>query len=104
MWLPLMYTYKLQCRRLRWDNNAKAKMRREENKLVIMHETVEGKGPVTIHHKSHGDRRIFAGCLFFEIGSSSADFLDLEPCRKVSQRAPDGRLRETVRPLADFIL
>ena len=31
-----------------------------------------------------GDRSIFAGCLFFEIGSSSADFLDLEQCRKPS--------------------
>ena len=32
----------------------------------------------------HGGRSIFAGCLFFEIGSSSADFLDLEQCRKAS--------------------
>ena len=31
-----------------------------------------------------GGRSIFAGCLFFEIGSSSANFLDLEQCRKPS--------------------
>ena len=31
-----------------------------------------------------GGRSIFSGCLFFEIGSSSADFLDLEQCHKPS--------------------
>ena len=47
--------------------------------------------------------RFFARCLFCEIGSSSADFLDLEQCRKVTQRSPDGRRQETVRPPADSL-
>ena len=37
------------------------------------------------HHKlykSSGDRQIFRRCLLFDIGRSSAEFLDLEPCRK----------------------
>ena len=38
--------------------------------------------PRNINHR--GGCSIFAGCLFFEIGSSSADFLDLEQCRKPS--------------------
>ena len=42
------------------------------------------KGDVPIEHKSSGGRYIFAGCLFFEIGSSSADFLHLEQCHKPS--------------------
>ena len=33
-------------------------------------------------YKSSGDRQIFRRCLLFDIGRSSADFLDLEPCRK----------------------
>ena len=61
------------------------------------------KAYVPIAHKSRGARPIFAGCLFFEIGRSSADFLDLEPCHKVSHGASDGRRRETVRPPFDFI-
>ena len=40
-------------------------------------------------YKSGGDPRIFRRCLLFDIGSSSADFLDLEPCRKVSQPPGD---------------
>ena len=46
---------------------------------------------------------MFAGCLFFYIGSSSADFRDLGLGRKVSHRAPDGRPWETVRPPFDFL-
>ena len=33
-------------------------------------------------YKSCGDPRIFRRCLLFDIGRSSPDFLDLEPCRK----------------------
>ena len=33
-------------------------------------------------YKSCGDRPIFRRCLLFDIGRSSPDFLDLEPCRK----------------------
>ena len=54
-------------------------------------------------NKSSGDPRIFRRCLFFEIGSSLADFLDLEPSRKVSQRVPDSHRRETVRSPFDFL-
>ena len=58
---------------------------------------------VPIEHKLGGDRRIFPRCLFFEIDSSSADFLHLEPYCKVSQRPADGRRLETVRPPVDFL-
>ena len=40
---------------------------------------------------------MFAGCLFFDIGSSSADFLDLERCRKVRQRPLVGDCSATGR-------
>ena len=33
-------------------------------------------------YKSGGDPRIFRRCLLFDIGRSSSDFLDLEPCGK----------------------
>ena len=42
------------------------------------------KAGVPIALDSSSSRWIFAGCLFFEICSSSADFLDLEQCRKPS--------------------
>ena len=42
------------------------------------------KDDVPIAHKSSGGHYIFAGCLFFEIRSSWADFLDLEQCHKPS--------------------
>ena len=71
---------------------------------LLMDESISlSKTYVPIEHKSLGARPIFAGCQFFEICRSSADFLDLEPCRKVSHEASDGRHRETVRPPFDFI-
>ena len=44
--------------------------------------TFKGDAPRNINPR--GGHYIFAGCLFLEIGSSSADFLDLEQCRKPS--------------------
>ena len=50
---------------------------------------LNGTGYITLSRRPKninpsGGRSIFAGCLFFEIGSSSADFFDLEQCRKPS--------------------
>ena len=54
-------------------------------------------------YKSADDRWIFAGCLFWGIGSSSADFRDLERCHKIIQQAPHGVRWETVRAPSDSL-
>ena len=52
-------------------------------------------------YKSSGDRQIFRRCLVFDIGRSSADFLDLEPCCKSHAadacRPPLGNCSATAR-------
>ena len=60
------------------------------------HQLPVSEADVPIELDSSSGRWIFDGCLFFEIGSSSADFLDLEQCRK-------DRRQETVRLLADSL-
>ena len=53
------------------------------------------------NYKSCGDRPIFRRCLLFDIGRSSPDFLDLEPCRKSHAadvcRPPPGDCSVTAR-------
>ena len=61
-------------------------------------------GHVPIELDSMGDWPIFCRLRDFEIGGSPADFVDLEQCCKLTQRSPDDRHRETVRPPANFLL
>ena len=52
-------------------------------------------------YKSYGDPPIFRRCLLFDIGRSSPDFFDLEPCRKSQAadvcRPPPGDCSATAR-------
>ena len=71
---------------------------------VILHSSGPEEWSLRRRHKDYkscGDRPIFRRCLLFDIGRSSPDFLDLEPCRKSHAadvcRPPPGDCSVTAR-------